>query len=67
LKGRNPASLHTCVLVRKNRDQLDVPIDYIGFNIPDAWVVGYGLDYADLHRTWPFIAVLKKEVYSKEE
>ncbi len=65
LNGRNPASLNTCVLVRKNRDQLDVPIEYIGFDIPDAWVVGYGLDYADLHRTWPFIAVLKKEVYSK--
>jgi hypoxanthine phosphoribosyltransferase len=64
LKGRNPASLHTCVLVRKNRDRLDVPIDYLGFDIPDAWVVGYGLDYADLHRTWPFIAVLKTEVYS---
>lgn len=65
LKGRNPASLHTCVLVRKHRDRIEVPIDYVGFDIPDAWVVGYGLDYADLHRTWPFIAELKKEVYTQ--
>jgi hypoxanthine phosphoribosyltransferase len=59
LKGRNPASLHTCVLVRKERDNLDIPIDYLGFNIPDVWVVGYGLDFADQHRTLPYIAELK--------
>ena len=50
LKGRNPASIRTCALSRKNRAQLDVPIDYLGFEIPDVWVVGYGLDYADTHR-----------------
>ena len=61
LKGRNPASLNSCVLVRKERDNLKIPIDYLGFNIPDVWVVGYGLDFADQHRTLPFIAELKRD------
>lgn len=65
LKGRQPASLKTCTLLEKKRDNLDVPIDYLGFNIPDVWVVGYGLDYADTHRTLPFVAELKPEVYQK--
>jgi len=63
LKGRNPASLKTCVLSIKDQDDLDVPIDYLGFEIPNVWVVGYGLDYADTHRTHPFVAELKSEVY----
>lgn len=57
---RKPASLHTCVLLRKIRDGLDAPIDYLGFEIPDVWVVGYGLDFADRHRTLPYIAELKR-------
>ncbi|MBK8987027.1 MAG: hypoxanthine phosphoribosyltransferase [Chloroflexi bacterium] len=65
LKGRGPASLRTCTLVRKRRENIDVPIHYLGFNIPDVWVVGYGLDYADHHRTLPYIAELKEEVYKK--
>ena len=64
-KGRQPASLKTCSIVQKKRDHLDVPIDYLGLEIPDVWVVGYGLDYADTHRTLPFIAELKPEVYEK--
>jgi hypoxanthine phosphoribosyltransferase len=40
-----------------------VPVDYLGFNIPDVWVVGYGLDFADKHRTLPFIAELNEDVY----
>ena len=64
LMGRNPASLKTCSLFKKNRDSLEVPLDYVGFDLPDVWVVGYGLDYADTHRTLPYIAELKKEVYS---
>jgi hypoxanthine phosphoribosyltransferase len=60
LQWHNPASLRTCVLLRKRKDMLDVPIDYLGFDIPDAWVVGYGLDYADRFRTLPYIAELKK-------
>jgi hypoxanthine phosphoribosyltransferase len=61
LGGRKPASINTCVLVRKERESLDVPIDYLGFNIPDVWVVGYGLDFADRHRTLPYIAELKQD------
>jgi hypoxanthine phosphoribosyltransferase len=64
LKGRDPASLKTCTLFKKNRESLDIPLDYVGFELPDVWVVGYGLDYADKHRTLPYIAALKKEVYS---
>lgn len=65
LQGRQPASLKTCALVSKQRKQVDVPIDYLGFKIPDVWVVGYGLDYADRHRTLPYIAELKEEVYQE--
>ena len=67
LQGRNPASLRTCALVRKLRDQSDAPrVDYIGFDIPDVWVVGYGLDYADRYRTLPYVAELKPEVYTSK-
>ena len=65
LQWHNPASLKTCVLLRKSKDNLDVPINYLGFTIPNAWVVGYGLDYADHYRTLPFIAELKPQVYTK--
>ena len=64
LSGRKPASLKTCALVRKERDSLDIQLDYLGFTIPDVWVVGYGLDFADTYRTLPYIAELKKTVYS---
>jgi hypoxanthine phosphoribosyltransferase len=60
LKGRDPASLNTCVLIQKERNSLAVPVDYLGFKIPDVWVVGYGLDYAEKHRTLPYIAELKE-------
>ena len=60
LAGRNPASLRTCVLVNKDREHLKVPINYQGFSIPDVWVVGYGLDYAERYRTLPYIAELEK-------
>lgn len=64
LASRGPASLRTCALSRKARPQaMSVPVDYLGFTIPDVWVVGYGLDYADTHRTLPYIGVLKPEVY----
>ena len=60
LLERQPASLRTCVMVRKMRPnvKLDMPIDYVGFEIPDVWVVGYGLDYDNYYRTLPYIAEL---------
>jgi hypoxanthine phosphoribosyltransferase len=64
LNGRSPASLRTCALVRKQRAANDFPLDYLGFDIPDVWVVGYGLDYADRFRTLPYVAELRKETYS---
>lgn len=66
LQGRKPASLHTCALVRKPHHDTKFPVDYIGFDIPDVWVVGYGLDYADRYRTLPYVAELKREVYTQK-
>jgi hypoxanthine phosphoribosyltransferase len=63
-QARNPASLRTCIFVSKpDRRQVEVPIDYLGFEVPDEWLVGYGLDYADRFRTLPYIGILKREVY----
>ena len=64
LRGRQPASLKTCALVRKEKGGANLSVDYLGFTIPNVWVVGYGLDYAERHRTLPFIAELKREVYA---
>jgi len=62
LRARGPASLKTCVLTRKPaRAEVDVPLDYVGFDIPDRWVVGYGLDYDDRYRTLPYIATIDPE------
>ncbi len=64
--AREPASLRTAALLSKpDRHKVEVPLDYLGFSIPDAWVVGYGLDYADRFRTLPYIAALKPRVYQK--
>ena len=63
LEGRQPASLRRCAFLRKPRADDGVDIDYLGFEIPDVWVVGYGLDYAERYRTLPYIAELKPEVY----
>lgn len=61
-RARQPASLRTCVLLSKpERRKVDVPVEYLGFEIPDVWVVGYGLDYADKYRTLPYIAALKPQ------
>jgi len=60
-----PASLRVCALLDKRARRLvDVPLDYIGFEIPDEFVVGYGLDYHQRYRNLPFIAVLKHELLS---
>lgn len=64
LIARNPASLRIVSLLNKpSRREVDVPVDYIGFDIPDEFVVGYGLDYDQLYRNLPYIAVLKPEVF----
>lgn len=64
--ARQPASLRSCVLLSKpERRKVDVRVDYLGFEIPDVWVVGYGLDFADRFRTLPYIAALKARVYEK--
>ena len=57
LRLRGPASLKTCAFLRKEKG--GPPVDYVGFEIADEWVVGYGLDYADAYRTLPFIGVLQ--------
>ena len=63
-EARHPASLRTCVFLSKPaRREVTVDIDYLGFEIPDVWVVGYGLDYADRYRTLPYIGALKEKIY----
>lgn len=62
LRARNPASLKTCSLLRKaSAMQVKVPIDYLGFDIPDVWIVGYGLDCADKYRALPYIAQISDD------
>lgn len=62
LAARRPASLRTCALVSKpDRREVEIPIDYLGFEIPDVWVVGYGLDWAERYRTLPYIGVVHPE------
>lgn len=62
LQARQPASLKVCALLDKRARRIaDVPIDYIGFEVPDAFVVGYGLDYGQRFRNLPFIATLESE------
>ncbi|WP_026370157.1 hypoxanthine phosphoribosyltransferase [Kallotenue papyrolyticum] len=64
LQRRNPASLRICALLDKpERRTADVVIDYLGFHIPNEFVVGYGLDYAERYRNLPYIGVLRPEVY----
>ncbi|GAC1424725.1 MAG: hypoxanthine phosphoribosyltransferase [Ktedonobacteraceae bacterium] len=64
LNRRNPLSLRICTLLDKQRERLKaVTIDYTGFTIPDKFVVGYGLDYAQRYRNLPYIGVLKPSIY----
>jgi hypoxanthine phosphoribosyltransferase len=59
--ARRPASLRSCVLVRKPEQEAPVKVDYIGFDIPDEWVVGYGLDFDNRFRALPFIGTVDPE------
>jgi hypoxanthine phosphoribosyltransferase len=64
LKARYPASLRVCALLDKvPRRRREVRIDYRGFEIPDKFVVGYGLDFAGQYRNVPFVCVLKPQIY----
>ena len=64
LKQREPASLRTCVLLRKpSKAPKDFTAEFVGFDIEDFFVVGYGLDYNDHYRNWPDIGVLRPELY----
>ena len=65
LMARQPASISLATLMDKPaRRKADVKADYAGFEVPDAFVVGYGLDYNEKYRNLPFIGILKPEVYS---
>ena len=64
LENRNPASIRLCTLLDKpERRVKPVEVHYSGFTIPDAFVVGYGLDYAEMYRNLPYVGILKPEVY----
>ena len=66
LQDRNPASIRICTLLDKPaRRKVDLQADYVGFTIPDEFVIGYGLDYDEKYRNLPYVGVLKPEVYSK--
>lgn len=65
LMQQRPASLRTCVLLRKpSKAPKDIHPEFVGFDIEDVFVVGYGLDYNSQYRNWPDIGVLRKELYS---
>lgn len=64
LLRRKPKSLKICTLLDKPaRRKVDLKIDYTGFEIPDEFIVGYGIDYAEKYRNLPYVAILKQEVY----
>jgi hypoxanthine phosphoribosyltransferase len=63
LESREPATLEVCALLTKPaRRQIDVPVRYIGFEIPDRFVVGYGLDFAERYRNLPYVAVMSQDL-----
>ncbi len=67
LRQRRPLSLRICTLLDKGRERVKaVELDYTGFQIPDRFVVGYGLDYAQRYRNLPYIGILKPSVYQEE-
>ena len=66
LEAREPSSVKICTLLDKpSRRQTDVKADYVGFTIPNEFVVGYGLDYDEHYRNLPYVGILKPEVYTK--
>lgn len=68
LQERQPASIRILALLDKpERREVDVTVDWVGFAIPNEFVVGYGLDYNEIYRNLPYIGVLKPEVYTRDE
>lgn len=66
LQGRNPASIRIATLLDKpSRRKVDLQADYVGYEVPDEFVVGYGLDYDEKYRNLPYVGILKPEVYTK--
>ena len=67
LESREPATLEVCALLTKpSRREIDVPVRYVGFEIPNKFVVGYGLDLAERYRNLPYVAVLSSELQPAE-
>ncbi len=63
LKARKPASLEICALLTKpERREIDVPVKFVGFEIPNKFVIGYGLDFAERYRNLPYVAVLHPDL-----
>jgi hypoxanthine phosphoribosyltransferase len=68
LESRNPASIEVATLLRKKtKAQADIDCRYVGFECPDEFIVGYGMDYAERYRNLPYIGVLKPEVYERAQ
>jgi hypoxanthine phosphoribosyltransferase len=68
LVQRNPATLRIVSLLNKpERREVDIDVDWIGFSIPNEFVVGYGLDYDEIYRNLPYIGVLKASIYSEPD
>ena len=66
LRGKNPATLRICTLLDKPARRLvEIPVDYVGFTIPDRFVGGYGLDYGEDYRNLRFVGVLRPEAYAE--
>lgn len=66
LQTRNPASVKICTLLDKPARRKEVvQVDYLGYEVPDEFIVGYGIDYAEKYRNLPYIGALKREVYEK--
>ncbi len=68
LRTRQPQSVRVATLLNKpSRREIEVPVDFVGFEIPNEFVLGYGLDFAEQYRNMPFIGVLKPEIYTDQE
>ncbi len=65
IRSRGPASVEVCALLRKpDAAKVEIPVRYVGFDIPNDFVVGYGLDYAERYRDLPYVGLLRPEVYA---